>query len=230
MASNTTYDGSKGNRGRNNRSHKKGRGGRRRQTNRGAGRSAIRREIVGSKILKYFDTYLSSTSSTTVGYSDLTNIALGTTAITRNSDVIRVTKVEFHFLLNAANADVFGATRIGMFKWKQDSASVTPGTFSFFQDPNTYSVVTPEQYANRMKYKRVFDRLLEYDGTATAPTSRSQVKFDRVFKFGGLGMVIMYTAAATTGYNHLYYVNVGDSAIAPHPNYQLMVRVWFYDA
>jgi hypothetical protein len=230
MATNTTYDGSHIVRGRNqSRKAKNTRKGRR-QKDSSTSRSIVIREIVQSKILKYDESNLSSTSSTTVGYVDLIAFALGNTAITRNSDVIRVVKVDFSLLLNAANADVFGATRIAFFCWKQDTASVTPGTFSFFQDVNTYGVVSPEQYANRQKYKKYFDNLLKYVGTASAPTSNSEVKFNFVKKFKGYGHMVMYTAGATTGYNHLYFANVGDSSIAPHPAYQMMVRTWFYDS
>jgi len=230
MATDTNFDSSQGSQGRNTRFRKKTAGGRRRQKNTGSNRSIIIREIVASKILKYFDSYLSSTTSTTVGYVDLTAIALGSTTITRNSDTIRIVEIQFGFELDAANADVFGKSRVGLFIWKQDTAAVTPGTFSFYQDSSSYGVVTPEQYANRLKYRKLKDKLLEYAGTSTAPTSKSILKFHYNNKFKGYGLRVMYTAAATTGYSHIYFVNFGDSSIAPHPNYEMMSRVWFYDA
>jgi len=192
-------------------------------------RNIIDQQVIASKNLKFFDTNLSSSTTTTVGYQDLTALGTGSTSITRTSEVIRVVKMQVRVLLNAANADVFGSSTFFFFVWKQDTAAVTPGASSVIQDPVTDNTTSMRQYYDSRKYRLLKRYDLKYEGTATVPTSESQKWIVFNLRFPGLGHKVQYNPSVLTGYDHLYFGNFGDSSIAPHPAYELTSRIWFYD-
>jgi len=190
---------------------------------------ALRTNTLKTRVVKYFDTYLNGqNSTTTIGYSNISLMPQGIAQSQRLADTAFVSKLDVRFNATTANADIFATMRWGVFIWWQNTNSVTPGTTSIYESVATYGTLSPFNFEGREYYSILFDHFENFTGTATAPTVNSQI--NRVFTHKLGNHRIDYEQAATTGTGHLYFVNVSDSAIAPHPVYSIEFRVWYYDS
>lgn len=187
----------------------------------------LRKQILSRKPCKFFDTYATGSQTTTIGYSNLTPISLGTGLGQRVSNTIWVDHMECRLNIVAANADVYSNVRFFFFKFKQNTASVTPGSGSVIEDSGMWGVLSPLNFEGRAYYKLFWDQLVNLTGTATAPTTNSQHNYIRNINLGRSR--IDYEVAATTGVGHLYIGSFSDSAIAPSPVLTFEIRVWYFD-
>lgn len=187
-----------------------------------------RRRMRNDKEIKYFDTYLSATNSTTtVGYQQLTTIPQGVGQSNRLGDTVWLQKVDVRVNLTTANTDIFSTMRWGIFHWKQNTASVTPGATSIYESAATFGTLSPANFQGRQYYDLVLDRIENMVGTAGAPTTSSQVISG--YSVNLLNRRLDFEVGATTGTGHIYFVNYSDSALVPHPVYTMHWRVWYYD-
>jgi len=190
--------------------------------------SALARERSKTRVVKYFDTYLNANNSTTtIGYTDLTLVPQGVGQAQRLADTIFVSKIDVRLNVTTANADIFAIMRWGIFVWKQNTNSVTPGVSSIYESTATYGVLSPFNFEGRGYFTVLHDELVNLTGTATAPTNHSQ--YVNQFSFGLGNHRVDYEQAATTGTGHLYFINVSDSSLTPHPVYTIQFRIWYYD-
>lgn len=176
---------------------------------------------------KYFDTYFTPTSSTTtVGYSQLTTIPQGSAQSQRVADTLWITKIEMRLTVVASTADVTNQLRLTLFSWVPNTASLTPGTTSLYENPTTWGCQSPFNYEGRRDYKVYWDKVFNLVGTSTVPTDNYQKVYNYEMK---LKHRVDFNLGATTGYNHLYLANYSDSAVSPHPAYTYLFRVWYID-
>jgi len=188
----------------------------------------IRRSMVKSRVIKYFDTYLAGqNSTTTVGYSNLTLVPQGVTQSTRVADTIWITSIDWRMNATTANSDIFATMRWGIFVWKQNTNSVTPGVSSIYESAATYGTLSPLNFEGREYYTVLIDECENFTGVAAAPTVNSQlVKYHKLALHGHR---VDFEQGATTGSGTIYFVNFSDSALVPHPVYTFQCRIWYYD-
>jgi len=191
-------------------------------------RKELKQEEKKTRTVKYFDTYLNGqNSTTTLGYQGLSPVPQGIGQSQRVADTIWIDSVDVRFNATTANADIFATMRWGLFIWWQNTNSVTPGTTSILESTATFGTLSPFNFEGREYYSVMLDKFENFTGTATAPTVNSQI--NHIFRKKLSGHRLDFEVAATTGTGHLYFYNVSDSALAPHPVYSIQFRIWYYD-
>lgn len=176
---------------------------------------------------RYFDNVFSLTNSTTtIGYSALSLVPQGFGQSQRTADVIRVKRMEVRMSLNLFNADVIARCRIGFFIWHQNTASVTPGPTSVLESSTTFGVESPYNYDGQSYYTILYDRIFNLIGTSSVPTPYSQYLVNRVFLLKN-HIIRFNDGGGVTGSGHIYFFNLSDSSVSPHPAYTFTIRVWY---
>jgi hypothetical protein len=178
--------------------------------------------------VKYFDTnLLAATSTSTVGFLDITNIPQGLTQSQRLADTLIVTAIELRGNFVQSNADVFTQMRFNIFRWCEDTIVSIPVAGSIFNNTATQGVYTPLSFENRRRYLLISkDHVVNGSGTATAVSSRTQTDFYYRYLCSNR---IDFNAGATTGVGKVYFSNFSDSVIVPFPVYNMVFRVWYSD-
>jgi len=190
--------------------------------------NALHRQQIKSRVIKYFDTFLNNQSSTsTVGYSDITVVPQGVAQSQRVADTIWVQRIEIRGSMVLANADGYGIMRWGVFIFKQNTASITPGSGTVWESAATYSVYSPYNFEGREYITMLIDRAENLIGSSTVYTDRTQIVI--MEQLNRLNHRVDFELGLTTGSGHIYFVNVSDSAVVPHPTYFMEFRVWYYD-
>lgn len=189
-------------------------------------RSVIPRNFPVGQI-KYYDSSIFAALGTTPGYQDLTNIPQGSAQQQRVADTIFVDRIEVRSTFEQATSDVYNVCRNIIFAWKPNTASLTPGTTSIIEDPVTFIVWSPLNYEGRQEYHIIKDMLFPIVGTTSAPTNITAVT--QIYTLRMKNHRVQYNKGVTTGTNHIFWMNLTTSAIAPHPMYNVVFRVWYRD-
>jgi hypothetical protein len=192
-------------------------------------KTIVHKILRASAELKYFDVLQAPSNSTgAVGIENMTLIPQGPAQSQRISDQVWLQHFDLRFSVNAANADVFSHMRFFFFIWKENTLTTTPTSAAIFTSAASQSVYTMLDYENRALRRLVTpDYLLNFTGTVTNPTPRSQIDIVRNFSLHNTR--IDYTLGATTGINQLFFINYSDSLLTPFPSYQFLARIWYYD-
>jgi hypothetical protein len=176
--------------------------------------------------IKYFDTLVPGNMLLTINYSALTIIPQGNAQSQRIGDVIYPIKLDCRYSLSTANSDVFNTIRLVLFTWKQNNASVAPGTASVLESPTTMGPLSFYNYEGRLEYHILKDIMRSMSGTSAAPTIESNLVAAFTVPLSGK---IVYNLGVTTGYNQIYLANISDSAVTPYPFLTMWFRLWYYD-
>jgi hypothetical protein len=200
------------------------------QASPGQVKSIVHQILKSASELKYFDTYITTNSSTsTVGFSLLSLVPQGPAQSERIADTMWLQHMDLRFSADAANAAVFSHMRFFFFLWKENTLLAVPTSASIFTAAGSQSVYTMLDFENRALRKLVSpDYLLNFTGTLTTPTIHSQV--DIVKRYPMHNARVDFTLGATTGINQLYFTNYSDQpAGVTAPSYQFLSRLWYYD-
>lgn len=189
-------------------------------------RSRARKRVPNSNpICRYYDYHFSATSATTtIGYVQLSPIPQGGGQQERIANTVILKRIELRFNVVAANADIYSRMRFGMFIWKQNTASATPGTTSILEDVSTAGVQSPYNFEGRAYYKILYDKVFNLTGTSSAPTVNSQYVVNITLP---INHRLDFNDSGTTGVGHIYFYGFSDSAITPFPTYGLTTRLWY---
>jgi len=181
------------------------------------------------KQLKYADYFGNAFSSTTtIGYSTLTNVTQGPGQTQRVGDMVYLHHMEYRIHYTTANVDVFNLARLLFFVWVPNTGTFVPGTTSILEDPTTYGVLSPHNYETRQEYKVLYDSTFRMTGTYTNPTVQSNI--ERIGRINLGNKLQVFNRAASTGTGQIYFLHLSDSALTPFPTLSLMVRTYYYDA
>jgi hypothetical protein len=192
-------------------------------------------EVLHSKEMKlkdrlsYNDTSVFASGLTTTPLlTILTSLPQGSGQEGRTADTVRLVALEYvfqfayNFSATVLAQDNFDWIRFGVFRWMQNSASVSPTTALLWQvAPSTALTLSPWLFEQQHTYQVKLDERALVSGfyntlsTTSVPTSNSSVTFQGVIRFRG--DKVMFNAAANTATGHLYSFVFSDSAIAPHP-------------
>jgi hypothetical protein len=191
--------------------------------------SIVHRALSKDRLLKYFDFSLASQNCTAgVGFSIISLVPQGNAQSQRIGDLIHMQHFDMRLSFNAANTDIFSHARFFFFQWKEDTSIGGPSALDIFTASGPQSVYTMLTYETRATYHLLTrDHLLNFTGTATDPTPTSQHDIIRRVKLNNIRLD--FNLGATSGFNHIYFTNYGDSLIAPFPVYNLVTRLWYYD-
>jgi len=177
--------------------------------------------------VKYFDYDLYASSTTTVGFNNMTPIPQGVGQSNRTVDTAYIVAMDVLVIFDVSTTDITNEIRWSIFNWLPNTAGVTPGVTSIYENTNLYGPSSPFNFEGRHEYNILMDRLEILTGTNTNPTNTSKRVFRRRMT---TPTRIDFNTGVTTGLNHIYWTNVSDSAVVPFPTYHLHVRFWFKDA
>jgi hypothetical protein len=124
-------------------------------------------------MIKYLDSGLLNQNVTAGGaVSALVNVPQGDTQSQRVGDVIFMSRMEFTFSLEMANADIYATSRIIIFQWFPNTI---PTVASVLESPGSLFCYSNYNFQNKDLYSIHFDKMYHQSGTATAPTESTNV-------------------------------------------------------
>lgn len=187
----------------------------------------VKRAIKSKEELKYFDTNFNVVSVPyTGGLQILTLIGQGDGVGARDGDAIKLEKIDFRYNLQAA--DNTNVMRLILFQYKENTAVAVPTISSILATGASGSVDGFSQYVNYRK-GRGFKILKDVTYDMTLNQENTQIPGHWQMPINSL-KEISFSAAGTTGYNHLGLAYISDSAAVTHPSLFGQFRVWYTDS
>lgn len=200
--------------------------------------------VLGKAIeMKYFDFGFANTAFTsTPSFYLMTSIPQGPSDKQRVGDRIDIRSLECFF--QATGGDIYNTIRVVIFKWKQDSAGVTPTAADLYDATASgaeYVMCPVPALEQDKKFTICYDHTISlsqtYTFTSTGATTTviptaDSVKTWKVKLFGKrLGPKnINFNPGLSTGWGHYYLAVATDSAITPNPGVYFNCRVKYHDA
>jgi len=187
--------------------------------------------IERKRVAKYVDLgLLTDNSTTTVGYQIISLIPQGDAQSQRVADTVYLDRLDIR--MNAymleTTTDFTNYIRWGFFMWKPNTQTYTPTALTIFQNPTSYSINSPLTFETRDDYSMLADMHTKLTGYVGVPTAASQQIYD--FSINLKNHRIQFNIGLGTGTGHIYFVNFSDSSTSPFPQYNLVTRLWYYDA
>jgi len=192
--------------------------------------TSVHRGLKKTRVIKYYDfILLNQTSSSTVGFANLTQIPQGPGQSQRIADTIWIQKIDVRFYAYEmeSTTDYTNYLRISFFTWKENTASVAPSSVQIYQNATSFSVLSPFTFETRALYAIHRDWSINLSGYVGVPTNGSQHQIIDSISLGE--QRIDYNIGVTSGINHFFFVNYSDSLLSPFPMYSMQTRVWYYD-
>lgn len=179
---------------------------------------------------KYLDVPVIGSMPATPAYNYLTLIPQGSAQSQRVGDTVWVKAIEYRYEVITANSDLYNLSRLIIFAWIPNTASLVPGSSSILENPVTQIVQSAYNYEGRHDYRIAYDNIHRSVGSSSALTTRSVLQYNGIMKFSGKGHNVQYNNAVTTGTRHIVTLVMSDSAITPFPELIAWFRVWYTDA
>jgi len=177
---------------------------------------------------KFKDTPIGISASTVGNVVDLTSIAQGVGVSAREGDAIELVELLLNFNLVTQNADIFTTTRVIIFQWIPNDATVAPALGNVMQ--NSASTTPFYNWQGAEEYRILHDETFYLSGTTTAPTNSGlQGRTGQVISLAPAKKRVLFTAGAATGSCKLFMLIWSDSLVAPFPSYIGTTRLKYRD-
>jgi len=193
-------------------------------------RQEVQRLIQRNTELKYQNSITANTGlSTTATMYQITNIAQGTTDVTRVGDRLKLVKSYMRGVVYCG--DVSNIVRFIIFQWFPNSTPVAvdillPGSSGAYDWTSQYN------HDLRQEFKVLYDKtwtLVGNGSAATAPyTSAYQACFQATLK--PRHTELQYSGGGTTGTNQIWWMALSDSSAPTHPTIEFTFKTMYTDA
>lgn len=177
--------------------------------------------------IKYFDTNLSMTVVGNWTIVDITGMTQGPGVIQRIGNLVQLHEITLNFLIDAQNTDVFTAVRFAVVQWvpESDLVSITGG--SVYETNN--DVTSFANWDKTRNYRILKDVRIAMSGTSGGPTIAGYQTFSFDVPIRKAARTLTFNGA-TDACNKVYFMALGNSALAPFPNLTGRARLLFSDS
>lgn len=184
-------------------------------------RSIATRSINARAEKKYYDRSLSGTTYDWSGsIVSLTNIAQGSTDVTRDGDSIYLRSCRVVGDITAG--DTTNMFRVIIFQWFDDTTPVYTDILSSVYQGTVNCVNSPYHHDQRKHFNVMYDKRYLLD--SSDPNVMFDTKYMRPAK-----RKVHFSAGGTTGSNELFILFMSDSGAATHPSVNFVARTTFND-
>lgn len=180
----------------------------------------VKRLVNNGREMKYFDGTVSGDVSNAAAAYDLTAIAQGDTANSRDGNSVMLRRVAG--LFNLTVSDATNVIRVIFLQWRTNSNVDTPDPGLILEDSS--NVLSPLRKAGKYSYKIISDRAYALD----TYNPIKQVRYD--FKQAGNFAAKAYFTSLTAGDHKVYVMLLSDSTAVSHPQIELYNRTTFTDS
>jgi len=193
-------------------------------------KTVVHKVLNENKELKTFD---SNSSAFTVGSAAtltlLSGIAQGVTSANRIGDEVVLVSLEITYEIVQANTDIYSNTRVLVFQWFPNTTLVAPVLASILYNTAAIGLYSQYNWQYRDQYHVLYDKIHSQAGLATSVASSTNMSV-LLHRLTNFRKGIKFAPGVTTGSNHLYFLFISDSSIAPFPVGNFASRLLFRDA
>ncbi len=195
-----------------------------RKSNTKVSKSIVRQMIKSSKLtdeLKYNNVASNTSASNTVGFADLTSIAVGTSYFTRVGNSVTVKRIILRF--NVVLADTTNIFRWAIFIWHCNDTNDTPSAGELLTD---VSGATAQSLSPFVAVKPSNFKILQ-QGIINLDVAHVNVAKELDFP---LNHSVMYDPlSSNTGREHIYLMYWSDSGAVSHPSFNYNALIYYSD-
>jgi hypothetical protein len=178
-------------------------------------------KVIKSKAeIKSFDAGFGTTVDNAGSITKLSTIPQGDTDSSRQGDQCELIKLEVHANYANSSADLFNTYRHIIFRWCQDDTVAAPIVSDILQSTTVFSPLNRDNF-------RAKKFIVIHDVFKCTSLNGEHAKTDVFVK--KLNFKILFQSGATTGTNHIYSLQLSDSAAIPHPIVSYVARVHYND-
>jgi hypothetical protein len=174
------------------------------------------RSVKLSKTVKWLDTNLVSSCSSSGTFTNVTSLATGNTNGTRVGTKILPLKLKFRIVM--VLADTTNVFRIIIFRWKMNNGSDAPSQSELL-------TLTTDPMSNSVPLKPSRFKIIK-DHTVVMDVSHTIRFWETSIPLSG---DITYDPSVNTGIDHLYVYVMSDSSAAPHPSFDYDCQLQYLD-
>jgi len=193
-------------------------------------KTVVKRVMNENKELKVYD---ENSSAFTIGagatLSLLSGITQGAAQAQRVGDQVELVSLEITYEVVQANTDIYSNTRVLIFQWFPNTTLIAPVLASILYNTAAIGPYSQYNWQYRDQYHVIYDKLFSQAGISTSVASSTNMSVLR-HRLTNFRKPIKYTPGTAAGSNHLYFLFMSDSTIAPFPVGSFATRLEYRDS
>jgi hypothetical protein len=187
------------------------------------------RQPVSSPPLKFVDTFNININvpATGIVLPGIVSVPQGAGVSNRVGNKLSLHQLFFNYNITQINTDVVTQVRVLTVQFFPPSSLIMPIIQDFLQTLNNVQSMYAWDTSNQ--YIILSDDIHFLSGTATNPTSSSNVGFYGEIDISKARKTLEFTSTSPLGSNQLYTIVISDSLVAPFPVFDSTIRLVYRD-